>query len=238
MKDYVNLLRDKVFMEGKTIKTKSWQGKKNPPPMIEKLNVSINIPMLENNRELDRSCIGDFPWAEEHFLERVSGEPLNPPPSHVSWLRKTSDFLEEGEKFSHSYPERMWSKGLHSGIRYNIADLSDLVKLLKSQPDTRQAYLPIFFPEDLSAANIGKRVPCTLGWHFIVRDGEMHCFYPIRSCDVVRHVHNDLYFANKLVIWLIDKTGLDVRPGILHFACTSLHAFESDMYSWKKGKLC
>lgn len=236
MKSELTELRRRVFENGYIVKTKKWQGMDNPPAMIEILHTSMEIQMTDDTNKLSDIIKVTQPWADEHFEERVGGLPLNPPPTHSKWLKDTDKFMDGGI-FSHSYPERMWSKGLHSGIRYNISDLNDLVKLLTMQPDTRQAYLPIFFPEDLSAACLGQRVPCTLGWHFISRHGKLHCFYPIRSCDVVRHLHNDLYFANKLTLWIIDKAGLDLEPGMLHFACTSLHAFESDLYAWNKGRL-
>ncbi len=235
MKDNIYRLRARLFSAGKYITTKNWQGKGNPPEMIEMLHVSEVIPMVDNVQVLTAVTNAKQPWANIHFEERVSGLPMNPPPSHKLWASSTEDFFEGGAKFSHSYPERMWSHGLHNGIRYDIADLNTLVELLKGEPDTRQAYLPIFFPEDLTASLKGDRVPCTLGWHFIVRDGHMDCFYPMRSCDAVRHMHNDLWFANRLVMWVIEQTGLPVVPGVLHFTATSLHCFSQDKKAWEKG---
>ena len=213
--------RSRLFSSGTEITTKSWQGKGNPPKMLEILHVSEIMPMYETIEGIVEATNAKMPWAEVHFQERVSGVPMNPPPSHTMWAKGTEDFFEDGDKFSHSYPERMWSKELHSGIRYDIADLSTLVK--------------VFFPEDLSASLQGDRVPCTLGWHFIVREGRMDCFYPMRSCDAVRHLHNDLFFANRLVIWLLEQTGIKAVPGVLHFAATSLHCFKEDKLLWDKG---
>lgn len=228
-------LRLLLFTSGHYITTKSWQGKDTPPEMIELLHVSEMIPMADNVEELTKSTNAKQPWCGMHFEERVSGTPLNPPPSHNLWASSTRDFFENGNKFSHSYPERMWSKELHSGIRYDIADLNTLVEVLIKEPDTRQAYLPIYFPEDLTASLKGDRVPCTLGWQFIVRDGYMDCFYPMRSCDAVRHMHNDIWFANRLVIWLLEKTGINAVPGMLHFTATSLHCFAEDKKAWDLG---
>jgi len=56
----------------------------------------------------------------------------------------------------------------------------------------------------------------------------------MRSCDVVRHLHNDLYFANRLTQWMIEKSGLDVEVGYLHFSSTSLHCFVNDRYTLKQ----
>jgi len=231
----VKKLRDQLLHEGVTIQTSSWQGTKSPPAMIEILHVSEKIPMLDNAKDISDAVNAKQPWANIHFKERVGGVPMNPDPSHIMWASSTTDYLADGEKFSHTYSERLWSKDLHSGIRYDIADLNTLVQVLIEDPDTRQAYLPMFFPEDLSASLLGERVPCSLGWHFIIRNGKMDCFYPMRSCDAMRHLHNDLYFANKLVLWVIEKTGIQVKPGTLHFVATSLHCFATDLPIYEKG---
>lgn len=224
----INYLRKAVILEGKIVASDNWQGKASPDTFRECLGVSLKMQMEEKPE-----C-GRQPWADVHFNERVSRLPLNPPPSHVDWSSGTTNYFEKEKKFSHSYPERMWPKDiLPKGVRYNTADLDTLVSVMKKDPQTRQAFLPIFFPEDLTAADEGDRVPCTLGWQFIIRQNKLHCFYPIRSCDVARHVHNDIYFANRLALWVRNETGLDVEMGDIHFACTSLHCFEQDLKGLK-----
>jgi thymidylate synthase len=109
------------------------------------------------------------------------------------------------------------------------------VKLLKNDPTTRQAYLPIWFECDGQMAYDNRRVPCTLGYHFIQRDGVLHCFYPMRSVDALRHFHNDVYFANRLTKWIIEQCGWnDVQCGDLTFQAVSFHCFQNDEYALKK----
>lgn len=161
-------------------------------------------------------------------------------------------------KFDHTYPERFWPKwagqlefyeatvpqmeehyknedaGPNEGIRFRYGDLQDVIDLLRREPHTRQAYLPIFFPEDTSPD--AQRKPCTLGYQFIMRLGELHCFYPMRSCDLVRHWADDAYLAVRLVLHVISECASDshpvwegVSPGSLTMHMTSLHVFENDM---------
>jgi len=47
-------------------------------------------------------------------------------------------------------------------------------------------------------------------------------------------LHNDLYFADRLTQWMIEKSGLDVEVGYLHFSSTSLHCFVNDRYTLKQ----
>jgi hypothetical protein len=121
------------------------------------------------------------------------------------------------------------------GIRFPVGDLDDLIQVLCEDPLTRQAYLPIFFPEDIAAARMSKRVPCTLGYHFICRQNALHVVYPMRSCDFVRHFRDDVYLTIRLLLWVLDRlktedpeTWDNVYPGTLRMHMTSLHMFMQD----------
>lgn len=216
----------------------------------------------------------DLPWAEDHFNERVSGIPYNPPPSAAEWpyaVRGNADHMT-ATRYDHTYPERFWPRragavrGSHGrmftlygdmtgddrqGIRFEYGDLSDVVALLVRDRHTRQAYLPVWFPEDTGAERNGKaiRVPCTLGYHFMIRDGELSCRYYLRSCDVYRHLNNDVYMASRLMSWVANAvnhyTALDfdedhaehngntcppdVSVGRLLVHVASLHLFVADV---------
>lgn len=211
-------LRQELFNFGQEVTTKNWQGIENPPTFLEILNASFEAKIPETFLEITKQCNPTLPWAEVHFEERVSGLPLNPPPSYSQWLKNAGDSLEANGKFSHSYPERMHE------------NLFKLVELFKRDPHTRQGYLPIWFPEDGLTSLQNRRVPCTLGWHWILRDGSLNCFYPMRSCDAIRHFHNDVYFAARLTLWLIEQAKLDAAPGYLNFHAVSFHCFANDRY--------
>lgn len=246
-----------LYNYGHEIKTETWQATKNPPEMIEVLNHSFCALIPGPKSLLVDECKPDLPWADEHFAERVSGIAHNPPPSHVRWPYRgrndNGEHLFDG-KFSHTYPERMWSHSLplHNGgprgIRYAFGDLSHVVKLLYRQPNTRQAFLPIWFPEDTGARQ-EQRVPCTIGYHFIMRADHLHCVYPIRSCDFIRHFRNDVYMAGLLVQWILNELQSEeliehmnthafdwskVMPGTLKMDITSLHCFANEKEMLRK----
>jgi hypothetical protein len=200
----------------------------------------------------------NLPWAEEHFRERVSGVPYNPAPSHVRWpwAQHNAKHQDGAQQFSHTYPERFWPKHAHQhkvprgemhnqtcdglrGIRYAYGDLMDVVDLLDRSLYTRQAYLPVWFPEDTGSQE-QVRVPCTLGYHFIVRPqagsgqapiDRLHMVYYIRSCDYVRHFRDDIYMAGRLAQWMaemLNGRGHTVFPDSLTMHITSLHSFVGD----------
>lgn len=228
------------------VEAKKWQSVENPQPFIEGLFFSFRAPIPETISELQDNIKPNLPWAEEHFQERISGEPWNPPPSHVNWpfAQKDNEKHTKYTKFSHSYPERLWPKRAGDntrvwdveGIRFSYGDLNDVIKLLIDDPLTRQAYVPIFFPED-TGAHHGERIPCTIGYQFIQRKGFLHCIYTIRSCDFLRHFQDDIYMAARLTQWLCWKTGDGWKPGFLKMDIGSLHVWESERKVIKKHLL-
>jgi hypothetical protein len=206
----------------------------------------------------------NLPWAEDHFRERVSGMPLNPPPSERYWpfAQAGNAAHKKGEMFSHTYPERFWPRYAGDGgrigtekeelqeepirgIRFEYGDLRDLVDLMLKNPRTRQAYLPVWFPEDLAASVQGERVPCTLGYHFMLHpDGKIHQTYYMRSCDLLRFFRDDVYMAGRLLQWVVAEINTAMGPmnpeagaeaegyakvGGIRMVISNLHAFEGDL---------
>lgn len=221
-------LKQGVLTEGRATRTNRWQSKEGTPfsDTIELMFVDFTLPVVRTMKEWQEEVMPSLPWAEDHFQERVGGEPLNPPPSHAWWpyagRRANEDHLTQG-RFSHSYPERLWSGDS------DHADLDSLVALLTVDPTTRQAFIPIWWPVDGTLAG-KERVPCTIGYHILIRENELHCNYYLRSCDLLRHFSDDVYMAGRLMQWLCEALPhRGLTPGSLHLAITSLHIFEGDV---------
>lgn len=196
----------------------------------------------------------NLPWADEHFGERVGGVAMNPDPSHERWpfwRGQDSTTKDSKGKFTHTYSERFWpveawenengkyAYGPVGGIRFQAGDFNSLINLLRREPFTRQAYLPIFFPEDTGAVH-GGRIPCTLGYNFFRRFNILHIHYFIRSCDAYRHFRDDVYLAARLVPHILyelraDPGWQDVQPGMFHFYATSFHIHRGDMHHVKRS---
>ena len=234
------------------VKTEKWQGLSttNHPEMAmrELLFWGFSVPMraLEAIEHWKEDIQPNLPFADAHFDERVSGIPSNPGKAWKIWPwgLAADKHRTEGEQFTHTYQERFWPKRAncheHSdpnlGIRYEYGDLNDVVQLLHREPLTRQAYLPIWFPEDTGVLH-GGRVPCSLGYHFINRNDYFHISYTIRSCDYIRHFRDDCYFTIRLALWVLDRLReLDprwrqVKPGWFKMEIGSFHMFVND---WNK----
>lgn len=209
---------------------------------------------------LQTDCNPSTPWAEDHFQERVCGEPLNPGNTWRAWpyALKADGFRDDKGQFNHNYMERYWPQyagqtfdgavheeftrspdwqpAPHMGIRHHYGDLQDVVNLFTTDPLTRQAFVPIFFPED-TGAHHGGRVPCTLGYHFMIRRDQLHIVYFMRSCDLRRHFNDDLYLTARLNLWLIEQLKAAapsvfqaLKPGTFSVFISSLHIFRNDWY--------
>ena len=242
--------------EAKKLVSNKWQGLSNGKGfnMIEIFDSVIRTQIPSSMEALQEFCQPDLPWAENHFQERISGEPTNPGNTYKDWPYYREDDYRKGGKFTHTYQERFWPKEanrdrLHlweqnRGIRFGLGDLNDVIIHLSINPDSRQAYLPIWFPEDTGVLH-GGRVPCTLGYLFNIRDGFLHCSYFLRSCDYIRHFKNDVYMAGRLMQHILDKLkerteivkGMDfnkVKIGYLKMVIDSFHIFETDLFELKK----
>lgn len=235
---------------GKPVAVGHWQGLdvRNKPDMVthELLNYSFTGIISPNLDTLREQIKPNLPWADDHFLERVGREPLNPGVEYQNWpyyvRQKANDQhrTEEGQ-FTHTYMERIWPPQT-DGIRYPYGNLDNVVELLYREPLTRQAYLPIWYPEDTGAVHEG-RVPCTLGYHFMIRESQLHIWYPIRACDYIRHFRDDIYLACRLGLWILDelkkkaeadghqeKFWNNIRIGKLTMQIYSFHVFAAEKH--------
>lgn len=255
---HFNFLAERL-LNSKPVNRNEWQGEVSLDPQL--MTYELQNVILEYHptsvTHIEASVTGaDMPWAEDHFQERVSGKPLNPPPSAEKWPWHTAakDKHKMGGQFSHTYPERFWPKEAghfdenheligdstcwypHQGIRFQYGDLGDLVEQLRQRPFSRQAYLPVFFPED-TGAPLFQRVPCTLGYHFIRNGMNLDCNYFIRSCDMTRHFRNDVYFTVRLLQWMQEKvqdeSGFPMIGKMTMFI-SNLHIFEGDRWRYQK----
>lgn len=215
-------------------KNNEWQSinidEKNP--IIELRNIFINFESFKNIKEEIKP---DLPWSENHFLERVNGQPINPGNEYKNWpyytgIDNDSLFRNNGI-FSHNYMERYWCSG-YKGIRYNYGDLNDIIERLIINPESRQAFLSVWHPEDQSNNNV--RIPCTIGYWFNKSGDHLNMTYLIRSCDAIRHFRNDIYMSYRLLQYVANK--IELKSGSLDVWIGSFHCFKSDLY--KLNKIC
>lgn len=272
--DAISQIKEDMVETAEVVHSRRWQGAEiaDNPNMatfeLQHVHFVVDLDWYDQDLEAYAKDIEpELPWADDHFLERVSGTPMNPGTHWANWSHNSkagaAGFLDERGKFNHNYMERYWPRfagnvqrptvdatdwkrafkdsftpGLtnpNHGIMYDYGDLDDVVDLLVGDPYTRQAYLPVWFPEDTGGGS--KRAPCTIGYHFLMRNGKLDVNYHIRSCDFYKHFRNDLYLTVRLLDWVLRRAAAkspdwkEVTVGKFVMQIGSLHVFRGD---WEK----
>ncbi len=152
-------------------------------------------------------------YVHEEFNERVNIGMKNPGEAwklDEDYWRK---FLHNG-RFSYTYSVRMqW--------------LHEMMQHLHANPTTRQCWLPIWWTQDNMNLGTGVRVPCSLGYHLMVRQDKLHLQYVMRSCDFSKHFEKDVLLALMLQTYISGYLGVD--EGTFTHTIFSLHAFAKDL---------
>lgn len=221
-----------LHKKGDRIKPNSWQAQKIDYTMVELENLFFEIQVPPDLNQLAIESNADLPWAEDHFMERLDG-PSNPGKTYKWWpYYKQDEKWRDGGVFSHTYQERFWPPK-KKGVRYPMGNLNDIINRLNQDSSTRQAFLSIWHPEDHTNTP-SRRLPCTIGYWFKVKDNILSVTYLIRSCDAIRHLHNDIYLTGRLLQHVAESTKNKV--GQISMWIGSLHCFESDLYELNKRK--
>lgn len=158
-------------------------------------------------------------WADAEFGERVDPNFVNPGQAWKLREEVWRQFQNAIGLFDYTYNGRIQPEG----------NLALIKQELIRNPDTRQTWLPIFQEKDPRYMGGARRIPCSLGYHFTVRDNTLHMTYIQRSCDAVVHFGNDVYLAWKMMEYMAHATGYDV--GYLTHMIFSFHAYKKD---WQK----
>ena len=226
-KELVSEIRRDVWEMGVMVKPNSMQNKviKGDPNFYTKeiINYTYSLLSMEDSDVLflDKQSAD---WAESEFLERISlnefGLPHNPGKAwrirEEVWKEFLVRFMNGKEGFDYSYSERF----------QEFASIQRIIGEICVNPDSRQLILSVWDRHDI--LNIGgtRRVPCSIYYQFMVRDGKIVVIYNQRSCDVVTHFGNDVYLA-----WLLGKyvaANTNYEMGRLVHNIASLHCYAKD----------
>jgi len=126
------------------------------------------------------------------------------------WNSNYKQFSDNGVNFRGNYGER---------LKFYIPEL---IKKLKTDPDTRQATLSIYNSEDMMRKT--KDVPCTVALDFKIRSNRLYLHVFMRSNDLIFGLQYDLV-AFTLMQEIIANT-IGVKLGSYNHTVASLHVYE------------
>lgn len=104
--------------------------------------------------------------------------------------------------------------------------LPQLVKVLKQDPDTRQALLQIWRAQDDLWAHGAKDIPCTTSLQFFIRNDKLCCHTYMRSNDVWWGLSYDAFQFTQLQCTLANI--LEIEAGEYVHTAGSMHVYERD----------
>lgn len=153
-------------------------------------------------------------WARAEFKERIADRPTNPGKAYLLRKNVWDEFLVDG-KFDYTYSERIyWQR-------------DKVVNELQKNPETRQAIIEIHNnKDDLNSMGGRYRIPCSLSYQFMIRDGKLDVIYLMRSTDFATHFQNDIWLADEMRKWISEQIG--VPPGKFIMFASSLHIYKKD----------
>ena len=156
----------------------------------------------------------ELEWAEKEFIERINQQKANPGEAYK--LRKVwEEFVHDG-KFSYTYGGRIGNQA------------EKVIETLREKPSSRNAIVSMWDPTIDSIKMGGReRVPCTMYYQFLIRNGRLNLIYNIRSNDLMTHWCWDVYLALKLQEYIAKEVG--VPMGWFIQQCGSLHAYHKDL---------
>lgn len=153
-------------------------------------------------------------FLDHDFRDRITYPGVNP---GVAVKFDTSGvlkpYLDPEGLLSYTYSERM-------SYQYGR-----IITILQDKPYTRQAFISVWDAYDDINKLETERVPCSIGYQFILRDSKLNMIYTMRSLEVSICLGNDMYTASKLLEYIASKVGVDT--GFIQFNIGSMHIFNS-----------
>lgn len=162
-----------------------------------------------------------------------------------AYLKKELDWYLSGSLRAKDAPAPFWSKIadssgnitsnygamiLHENVYASMAAYEHVLRILKTDRDSRQAVMHYNRPEHYWEGNLD--VPCTLTAQVLIRENKLHMIVTQRSCDAKFGLSYDVpwhcYVMQRLA------ADLEVAHGEFHHNIGSLHLYEKDVDYAKK----
>ena len=156
------------------------------------------------------SCLGELLWylKASDSLEFIK-----------YYIEKYKDFSNDGVALLGAYGPRIFGK--NNGIN----QFKNIINLLQTKPETRQAVIQIFDKNDLLKES--KDIPCTCNLQFFIRNKKLDMLVTMRSNDAFIGMPHDI-FVFTMIQEIIART-LQVKLGIYKHIVSSLHIYERDI---------
>ena len=211
--DAVETLKYSVMTTGNRISATSINSISSKLDCIELLGVSFKI--LDFSDLADMALLNHLNtgFLDADVLDRISPTPVNPGVAvEFDKAGVLADYQDHHGKLSYTYSERL------------CYQYEPILQALYKNPNSRQLFMSIW-DRQIDSNRLGiERVPCSIGYQLLERDGKLNMIYYMRSANVKDCLPNDIYTSYKLLEILAIQACVD--PGWIQFMIGSLHYFE------------
>lgn len=212
------------WIEGATYQDKDVEG----DPSFDFMELRPYVYSLTGTEDLDRFIADrelNREWIKAEFNERIGrnfSEPANPGSAWKFRGEVWEEFLGDDGKFAYTYAERF-----HPGVNHQLDQPLTVLAELSRHPASRQAIIQIFdVHKDLTRIGGETRIPCSMFYQLMIRNGAVDLHYVMRSCDFFTHFPYDQLLA--IGFQEFAACILNCPIGIFHHIITSLHGFRRD----------
>lgn len=176
------------------------------------VHICLNNPLARLSRTETRgipfSALGELMWylSGENQLDFIK--------YYIPMYKYDS---EDGKTIYGGYGSRLFKN--HS----KFDQINQIIKLLRTKPNTRRAVIQIFDSEDINIID-RKEIPCTCTIQFLIRDNKLHTLTNMRSNDAFLGFPHDV-FTFTMLQEIIART-LNVELGSYWHIVGSLHLYD------------
>lgn len=151
------------------------------------------------------------------------------------WHMEGRDDLEMIQYYAPSYDKYSDDgKTLNGAYGPRIKkSLLKIVEILRNDPDSRRAVVPIYGKED--AGLNSKDIPCTIGFQFLIRNNKLDMIVNMRSNDIFLGFPYDTFNFTMWQEYVACK--LNIEIGTYTHIANSLHFYEKDREKIVKASL-
>lgn len=151
------------------------------------------------------------------------------------WHMEGRDDLEMIQYYAPSYDKYSDNgKTLNGAYGPRIKkSLLKIVEILRNDPDSRRAVVPIYRKED--AGLNSKDIPCTIGFQFLIRNNKLDMIVNMRSNDIFLGFPYDTFNFTMWQEYVACK--LNIEIGTYTHIANSLHFYEKDREKIVKASL-
>ena len=228
MKEAINEIERDIMEMGIRVHTVTMQNKvikdNEDFSTLEVQNYSFSILDMTTKDEMCE----DLHWCQEEFKERISGDECNPGKAWTIRQETWEPFLRPDGKMDYTYADRYRYPKEIDGPSSKKTQFENVIKMLKADPNSRQAILHMHFPDDVEKATDMEnpiRIPCSMYYQFLIRRGKLDVIYNMRSSDFDTHFRNDIWLADELRNYIAKEIGIE--PGLFHCNIGSFHRYKN-----------